>query len=133
MSSPFIKSARDAELIETKALPAEASTSVVTDAIDIGSNGLPVEVVVEVPALSVVILPDASTSTATVEVSNDAAFADYDTIATGVQTGAGGAGAAALSVRAAVPPVYRYVRAKVAFGASTTTGAAVSATLAVLA
>lgn len=132
MASPFIANNRDASLTETKALPAAASTSVVTDAIDIGENARGVDVAVEVPALSTTILPDTKTSTATVEVSNDATFATYDTIATQVQTGAGGAGAAALAFRATVPPVYRYVRAKFAFGADTTTGAAVSGSIAVV-
>lgn len=132
MSSPFIAFNKDATLIESIALPAAASGTVTTDAIDIGENGHAVDVVVDVPALSATILPDTKTSTTSVEVSNDAAFASFDTIASEVQTGAAGAGAAAISVRASVPPVYRYVRAKVVFGADTTTGAALSATLAVV-
>lgn len=131
MASPYIANNRDALLTETIALPAAASGTVVTDAIDLNENGKAVDVVVNVPALSATILPDTKTSTATVEVSNDAVFATYETIRTEVQTGAGGAGAAAIEMRASVPPAYRYVRAKVVFGADTTTGAALSATIAV--
>ena len=130
MSAPFIANLRDADLIATKALPSAASTTVTSSAIDLGERAKAVDVVAEVPALSATILPDTRTMTTTVEVSNDSAFGTYSTISTTVQTGASSAGAAAISVRASVPPVFRYARAKVVSGASTTDASALSATFA---
>lgn len=130
MASPFISSVKDANLTVTKALPAAASTTVTSDAIDLGENAAAIDVVVSVPALSATILPNAKTLTTAVEVSNDSAFGSYSTISTTVQTGASSAGAAAISVRASVPPVFRYVRAKCVTGVDATNASALSATLA---
>jgi hypothetical protein len=58
----------------------------------------------------------------------DTDFGTPTTIGTKVITGAGGVGAAATELQISLPTeCERYVRAKVTFGASTTTGAAVSA------
>ena len=130
MALPFIKLVRDVPV--TIALPAAASTSVNTAAVDIGVNGVPIECVFEVPALNATILPDTRTMTSAVEVSNVANFASFDTIATAVQTGAGGIGAAAISKRAVIPPVYQYVRLKVTSGVSTTTAAAFTGSFAIV-
>lgn len=133
MASPFIKLVRDASLTVTKALPAAASGTINTDAIAIGNNGEAVEVVVDIPALTTVMLPDTRTMTTTVEVSTVANFATFSTISTTVQTGAGAVGASAVSVRASVPPVFSFVRAKVVSGVSTTDSSTRSVVLAILA
>lgn len=132
---------RDAALRATIALPAAASTSVVTDGIDLGdrtTRSVPpdVELVLKVPALSTTILPDTRTATLTIEASSSSSFAGTpETLRTLVLTGAGGVGVAVASeLRVALPvDVDRYVRGKVAFGVSTTTGAALSAEFAVAA
>jgi hypothetical protein len=125
---------KDADLIKSIALPAAASNSVVTDYIDtgartaFGSAPVDVDLVLTVPALSTTILPDTRTATLTIEESDDSAFGSSTTIATLVMTGAGGVGAAAAELRRNLSTnSLRYVRGKVAFGASTTTGAALSA------
>jgi hypothetical protein len=125
---------RDADLRATWALPAAASANTFSGNIDTGVRtsfgSLPdgVEAVVRVPALNTTILPDTRTNTITIESSDDPAFATFDTIATVVVTGAGGAGAGASEARAPIGPHNkRYIRGKTAFGVSTTTGAAVTA------
>ena len=123
---------RDANLTKTKALPASASTTVNTDGIDLGEHAKAVDVVVEVPALNATILPDTRTMTTTIEVSTASNFSPSVTVQSVVQTGASSAGAAAVSVRGSVPPGYRYARAKIVSGASTTDASAVSATFAAL-
>lgn len=133
MPAPFIAHLRDANLAATKALPSAASTTVTTDAIDLGNNAKAVDVVVDVPALSGTILPDGKTMTTTIEVSNAANFSPASTISTTVQTGATTTGgAAAVDVRASVPPTFRYVRAKIVSGANTADASALSSTLAVV-
>lgn len=82
MPAPFIAHLRDANLAATKALPSAASTTVTTDAIDLGNNAKAVDVVVDVPALSGTILPDGKTMTTTIEVSNAANFSPASTIST---------------------------------------------------
>lgn len=132
---------RDAALRATIALPAAASTSVVTAGIDLGertTRAIPpaVELVLKVPALSTTILPDTRTATLTIEASSSSSFAGTpETLRTLVLTGAGGVGVAVASeLRVALPPdVDRYVRGKVAFGASTTDGSALTAEFAVAA
>ncbi len=132
---------RDAALIASIALPAAASTTVVTAGIDLGDRTLrscppDAELVLKVPALSTTILPDTRTATLTIEASSSSSFAGTpETLRTLVLTGAGGAGApSGGELRVALPvDVDRYVRGKVVFGASTTDGSALSAEFAVAA
>lgn len=131
---------RDADLVKTKALPAAASTSVVTDGIDIGPNASfravrdvdRMEMSLEVPALSAVILPDTKTCTLTIESDTDPNFGSPTTLGTLVLTGAGGAGAPNGGELRVTPTRTgeQYVRGKVAFGANTTDGSALKATFA---
>jgi hypothetical protein len=130
---------RDADLLETKALPAAASTSINTDPIDTGvrtARACPADnlgVCLTVPALSAVIIPDTRTMTLTIQASDDPAFATSETLRSKTFTSAGG-GLAASRIDAQLPEdCPRYVRGVVAFGASTTTGAAFNAELALLA
>lgn len=115
------------------ALPAAASTSTNSTGIDFGAGvakHLGVELELSVPALTTTIVPDTRTVTYIIETSTDSAFGSIDqTLLSQVSTGAGGAGVGAFLERVRLPSnCARYVRAKVTFGASTTTGAAVSAT-----
>jgi hypothetical protein len=118
------------------ALPASASTSTNSTTFDLqtpreGScRPENFELSLIVPALSATIVPNASTVTYIVESSSASNFSPiYQTLLSEVQTGAGGVGVAAVDYRCAVPnDCARYIRFRVAFGASTTTGAAVLAT-----
>jgi hypothetical protein len=122
----------DAALTKTIALPASASANTVTAGIDLG-DGLEkgkYELELSIPALSTTIAPDTRTVTLTIEQSASATFASgVSTINTLALAGASGAGIAAstLYARASVNNG-RYVRGKVAFGASTTDGSALSQT-----
>jgi hypothetical protein len=115
------------------ALPAAASTSTNSTAIDFGADVTKpenLELELSVPALSTTIVPNGSTVTYIIETSTVSNFASIDqTLLSHVLTGAGGTGVAALLKRVRLPSdCARYVRFKVTFGASTTTGAAVNAT-----
>lgn len=139
MNQAFLRNLRDASLIKTIALPAAASTTVVTAAIDTGERTtrgqLPhgVEVILEIPALSATIIPDTRTATLYLEMHSTTGFATPDVIRSVVLTGAGGAGVSATQIRATLPEDSpRYVRGRVVFGASTTDGSAISATLALI-
>lgn len=117
MGLPNVK---DAELIETKALP-NGAASIYSDPIDLGAlsaagarlhSG---ELLLSAPALATADLGDAATMTYDLQMDNDSAFGSPTTLIAGiiVQTGAGGAGAAAASARFRVPTnCERYVRAK---------------------
>lgn len=117
------------------ALPAAASTSTTSAVIDFGADVFKpenVELDLAIPALNTTIAPDTRTVTAIIETSTTSNFAAIDaTIFSKILTGAGSAGIAAQSaLRCRLPSnCARYVRAKVTFGASTTDGSAVSATL----
>jgi len=110
----------DAALEKTKALPGGAS-SATTDGIDLGHGaqathpaGL-AELELEAPALATGELGDTETMTYIIEHDDNADFSAAATLNVGtlVQTGAGGAGAAAASERFRLPTdVKRYVRAK---------------------
>jgi hypothetical protein len=107
---------------------------VVTAEIDTGDRTdrgvLPdgVELVVAIPALTTTIVPDTRTVTLVAEAASDVAFTTPVTLGSKVLTGAGGAGTDAAELRVSLPvDVDRYVRGKYTFGASTTTGAAVTA------
>ncbi len=115
------------------ALPSSASSSTNSTAVDLGTgNHKPeaIELELSVPALSSTIVPDTRTVTYIIESSSAANFATIDqTLMAEVQTGASGAGVSAFLKRVRLPSnCARYVRFRVQFGASTTTGAAVSAT-----
>lgn len=116
------------------ALPAAASTSTNSTVVDFGTDIFKpenVELELAVPALSTTIVPNASTVTLVIESSTDSAFGSIArTIASKTLTGAGAAGVALSDpLRARLPSnCERYVRFKVTFGASTTTGAALNAT-----
>ena len=100
----------DRSLVTVKALPDGATTST-ADAIDIGVNAHPVEVLLACPALALTALPDAKTVTYAIEASKTSNFASKITIGSVVQTGATGTNPClAASVNAAVPADYRYVR-----------------------
>lgn len=111
------KQLADAVLTVTKALPAEAA-AIYTDGIDLGvsANGLhlaPCELLISAPALATGVLGDAATMTYAVQMDNDSAFGSPTTLysAAIVQTGAGGAGAAAATKRLPIPSdVERYIR-----------------------
>jgi hypothetical protein len=134
---------RDAELIATDTLPAAASTTKNGTALDQG-NALtdrgarvaPCEALLSAPALTTVILPDTKTMTYSVEACAASDFGSgVVTLASGciVQTGAGGAGAAAASFRMKIPSdCPRYVRAKAVSGADTTDASALSMTFEIL-
>jgi hypothetical protein len=102
---------QDIELIKTKALPA-AGASASTDSIEIGSTCLE-NVQVKVSVVALPSLADAKKNTVTIEDSADnITFAAVPELATLVQTGAGGVGAAAASMTVYLPPSARkYVRA----------------------
>lgn len=110
---------KDANLKVTKVLPAGALT-VTSDAIDLmtstrGDFLADVEFLLSAPALTVGQLADASTVTYSIEHDTDSAFGTVATLFASalVQTGAGGAGAAAATYRFRLPTtVKRYIRAK---------------------
>lgn len=110
---------KDAELIKTKALPGGAS-AVNSDGIDTmnstrGDFVAPLELKITAPALAVGELANTETMTYDIEDDTDPAFGSARTLYPGVivQTGAGGAGAAAATLRVALPSdVQRYVRLK---------------------
>jgi hypothetical protein len=122
----------DANLVETKALPAAASSAITTDPIFMGAGlekVLP-ELELTTPALSATIVPDTRTATLTIEQCALENFGSgVTTIGTLVLTGAAGAGVAASALRArGIMLGGGWFRGKVAFGASTTDGSALSAT-----
>jgi len=109
---------KDAGLINTKALPAGAS-SVYCAGFDTGArsaNGehmANAELLISAPALAVGELADTETMTYKVQHDTDSAYGTPVTLADAVlvQTGAGGAGAAAATKRFRLPSnVSRYVR-----------------------
>lgn len=117
------------------ALPAAASSSTNSTGVDFSDSAYKRGITLElsVPALSTTIVPDTRTVTYIIETSTTSNFAAIDqTLLSVVQTGAGGAGVGALLKRVRLPDnCAQYVRAKITFGASTTDGSAVSATLSV--
>jgi len=131
---------RDAELVETVALPDGANKSVVSDPIDLGttSRGDHValcEFVVSAPALTTTMLPNSKTMTYLLEHDDDPAFGGAETLADNliVQTGAGSAGAAAATKRFRAPiNCKRYVRLKVTSGADVTDSSTKTAELALV-
>lgn len=123
----------DATLVKTFACPAAASTSTSSAGIDLGSEAYKsseIECELSVPALSATIVPNTFNVVYVVEASSLSDFSVidqsyyYETF-----TGSGGAGVPAKTKRCRIPSAgSRYIRGRVQFGASTTTGAAVTAT-----
>lgn len=133
MANPFGRNIPDAALSAAPfALPAAASSSTQSAAIDLGPGQKPENVQLElaIPALSATIAPNATTVTLTIESSTTSNFAAISrTLASVILTGASGAGVPASSLAAPLPPdSERFVRGKVSFGSGATTGAALSAT-----
>lgn len=110
---------KDREFIQTAALP-EGAASTQTAGFDLGHNisgkllaGC--ELVLDAPALATLELPDTKTVTYSIETDDNAAFASPTVLAASflVQTGAGGAGAAAAQKKFRLPTgVERFVRVK---------------------
>jgi hypothetical protein len=128
----------DANYIVSVTLPAGASTTVNGTSLDLGDvvSGISyvttetVNLVVNAPALSTTIAPDTRTMSYIIQDSaNNSAFAAIGTLATQVQTGAGGVGAAAATYTFKLPPnTRRYIRLSIVSGASTTDASALAAT-----
>lgn len=138
MANEFARNIQDVSLNPAAfALPNAASSSTTSSAVDIGADVWDterIELDLAIPALSTTIAPDTRTVTAIIETSTTSNFSAIDaTIFTRILTGAGGTGIPAQNgLRCRLPSnCARYVRAKVTFGASTTDGSAVSATLSV--
>jgi hypothetical protein len=126
---------RERQTIKTVALPA-AGASASTPAIDFGTarpgpQGKGFELVVEVPALPN--LADTKKCTVIIEDSaNGSSYAQVPSTGSMVQTGAGGAGAGAASMKLYLPSsVRRYVRATATVEASGGSNIATSLTMAV--
>jgi hypothetical protein len=142
MTTPANFNVRDALLIKSDVLPAAASTTKNGTALDLG-NALTArgarladcELLLSAPALTTTMLPDTKTMTYSIESSVDSAFTSPITLAGSciVQTGAGGAGAAAATFRLKVPSdCARYIRAKAVSGANVTDSSTLSMKLELL-
>lgn len=141
MANEFARNSKDFAVSPAAfALPASASSSTNSTTIDLetaaGNNFRDgnVELELSVAALSATIVPDTRTVTYIIETCAATNFSTIDqTLLSVVQTGASSAGVGAFLERVRLPSnCARYVRFKITFGASTTTGAAVSATGSVL-
>ena len=138
----YQRNLRDKDVLVTQAMPAAASTTVNGTPIDLGATvfakgidrATGVEAVVRIPALNATMLPDTRTCIVTIQTSDDSAFGSgVRDLATVTKTGAGGVGSSADELRATIPSdCFRYVRAKVVSGASTTDMSAVSYELAIV-
>lgn len=137
MANEFARNTQDKAVNPAAfALPASASASTNSTNIDLGTSAGGnfrdgnIELELSVPALSATIAPDTKIVTYVIESSTTSAFSAVDqTLMSEVQTGASSAGVGAFLKRCGVPSnCARYIRFRVAFGAGTTTGAAVSAT-----
>lgn len=142
LKQAYRKNLRDADLIKSIALPAAASTTVNTAALDLGDRTVRarqaadnLSICLKIPALSTTILPDTKTMTLSIVMSDSATFASgNETLRSVVITGAGGAGAVAAEIRAALPEDHsRYIRGTIVSGALTTDASALTAELALLA
>lgn len=132
----FARNLRDTNIDPVAfALPAAASTSTTSTGIDFGADAFKGgrEYALSVPALSTTIVPDTRTVDYIFETSSASDFSTIDQTQSYRQTGAGGVGVSAFEARfRRASNSARYGRFKVTFGASTTTGAAISATPKVL-
>lgn len=138
MANIFGRQQTDASLTATFALPSSASSSTnQATPFDLGADLYKtenVEVELSVPALSTTIVPDTRTVTYILETCTATNFSTIDqTLYSETFTGASSAGVGAQTKIVRLPSnCARYLRGKVTFGASTTTGAAVSATVKIL-
>lgn len=137
MANIFGRQTTDYDLTKTIALPNNASTTVVTAAIDLGLDlckGGNYELELSVPALNATMAPDTRTFTYTVESCTATNFSTIDkTLYNEVFTGASSAGIGAKAKVVGVPSdCARYVRAKIVSGASTADASTLSATFRVL-
>lgn len=131
---------RDAQLQKTRALPASASATVDGAAIDLGhsTKGLLLakgEFLLTAPAVNATMAPDTRTFTYSIITSANADLSSPTVLMPSVivQTGAGGAGAAAAEYRFRLPSdTKRYVGVRVVSGASTADASAVAALLEML-
>lgn len=120
-----LRNVLDANLKKTKALP-NGAASTTSDAIDLGHNTTGAmlvghDLLIEAPALAVGPMADAKTMKYTVLHSDNADLSSPSNLYADVltQTGAGGAGAGATSVRVQLPGnVKRYVGVKATGSAS---------------
>ena len=128
MANEFARNIQDALINPVAfALPASASTSTNSTTIDFGADTFKpenLELELSVPALSDTIVPSTRTVSDMIETCTATNFSTIDqTLYSETFTGAG-AGIAAKVKRVRLPSnCARYVRFKVTFGASTTTGA----------
>jgi hypothetical protein len=134
-------SVKDALLKVTRALPAAASATVNSSGIDLGAlsaSGARIElaeILISAPAVTTTMVPDTKTITYSVQMDDDSAFGSPTTLLASaiVQTGAGGAGAAAATRRIKIPSnCERYIRLVAVSGADVTDSSSVSATMEVL-
>jgi len=110
---------KDKQLSVTKALPNGAATAA-SNGIDLGlsekaDNHMPLEILIEAPALDATAMPNGKTMVYAVFHAADEAFATETAVYGNVltQAGAGGVGCAAASKRVALPSdVKRYIRVK---------------------
>src|SRR5260370_42441432 len=133
MANELARNIQDASISPAAfALPAAASSSTQSTSIDFGLDtykGERIELDLSVPALSTTIVPDTRTVSYIIETSTTSNFAAIaETLLNDVVAGAGGVGVPAYLARVRAPSNAQFVRFRVAFGASCTTGAAVNAT-----
>jgi len=119
MAFEFAPNKTDAALNPAaKSLPAAAGTAD-TASMDLNATGPLIlrrtEFQLGVPALAVLALPNGETATYTLQDSaDDTAFVAVQVLTEATQTGAGGAGAAAKTIRFSVPSdIRRYIRVRV--------------------
>ena len=124
---------KDALLIKSKALPAAAAAAY-TDSVELGLNGIE-NIQAQIIASAVSALVDAKVITYTFQDSADGiTFANIAELASLVQTGASGAGAAAATRTVYFPPsVRKYVRGAAAVESGGGDNTAVSFTFQILA
>lgn len=128
---------KDAQLKVTDALPAAASTTQYSDAIDLGHGTFgdflaEVEFKLTVPALNATMAPDTRTFTYSIVTAATSDLSSSPTVVHAsilTQTGAGGAGAATNNVTLRLPvDCGRYVGVKCVSGGSTGDASSVSLT-----
>jgi hypothetical protein len=128
---------KDAQVKNTRALPAAASATVDGAALDLGHGSFGdfvanAEFKLSAPAVNATMAPDTRTFTYSIIHSDNADLSSTTVLYPSVivQTGAGGVGAAATSHTCRLPvDVKRYVGARIVSGASTGDASSVAATL----
>jgi len=127
---------KDALLKKTVALPAAASSTVYTASINLGTGDkvAGMDILITAPALDTTALPDTRTVTYTVQASTDnSSFSAASAVGTLTQTGASTAGAAATTLRVALPSnAAQYIRLAITTGGSTGDCSGVSGSVEVL-